>query len=145
MLIKIRYVLGFSLLELMLAISIVAILSSIAYPSYREHVARARRSEAQSAVMAIAQFMEKNYTATGSYILSTSGGVTTLPFYSIPKDSSNPYYIISLSNVTSSAFTVVATRAGTMNGDYCGDFTLDYTGVKSIKNAGSGVLISQCW
>lgn len=88
---------GFSLLELMIAVSVVAILAMIAYPSYREHIAKSHRIEAQSALVEVAQFMERNYTGLGTYVLPTSGSGSTLPFNTVPKNTASPSYTISLS------------------------------------------------
>ena len=42
---------GFTLIELMIVVVIVAILASISYPSYREFVRRSARSEAKTALL----------------------------------------------------------------------------------------------
>jgi len=42
---------GFSLIELMITVSIVAILATIAYPSYASFIRKAKRTEAQVALM----------------------------------------------------------------------------------------------
>ena len=47
---------GFTLIELMIVVAIVAILAAIAYPSYREHVVKSRRATAQSCLLEMAQF-----------------------------------------------------------------------------------------
>ena len=39
---------GFTLIELMITVAIIAILASVAYPSYRDHVAKGRRAEAKA-------------------------------------------------------------------------------------------------
>lgn len=73
------YVTGFTLIELMVTVVIVAILAGIAVPSYREHVIRANRSAAQAAMMDIAnreqQFLLANrrYADTAALV---SGGYT---------------------------------------------------------------------
>lgn len=138
--------LGFSLLELMIAVTVVAILSMIAYPSYREHIAKSHRVEAQSALMEISQFMEKNYTAAGTYTLPVSGSGSTLPFTTVPKNTITPSYTIALSggNGTTTGFTVIATRTGSMSGDRCGDFTLNQSGSRGLVNADSGITFEQC-
>jgi type IV pilus assembly protein PilE len=42
---------GFTLIELMITVSIIAVLSAIAYPSYQSYVARSRRADAQQFMM----------------------------------------------------------------------------------------------
>ena len=70
---------GFTLIELMITVVIVAILAGIAYPSYRNHVTQARRADAQSAIMQTANRLEKFFTYCNTYpaSLSLTGGWPT--------------------------------------------------------------------
>ena len=45
---------GFTLIELMIAVAVVAILAAIGYPSYTEHIRKSRRATAQAALMDLA-------------------------------------------------------------------------------------------
>lgn len=45
---------GFTLIELMIAVAVVAILAAVAYPSYTEHIRKSRRATAQAALMDLA-------------------------------------------------------------------------------------------
>ena len=58
---------GFTLIELMIAVAIIGILASIAYPSYQNYVKNARVSEGQAALMQAAQEMERCYTQFYEY------------------------------------------------------------------------------
>jgi type IV pilus assembly protein PilE len=58
---------GFTLVELLVTVSIVAILAVIAVPTYQEQVAGARRANMQGDLMRLAQFMERLYSETGCY------------------------------------------------------------------------------
>lgn len=50
---------GFTLIELMIVVAIVAILAAVGYPSYRDHVARSQRSQGQQFLADIAQRQEQ--------------------------------------------------------------------------------------
>ena len=69
---------GFTLLELMLVVVIIGILASIAYPSYRDFVLRAKRSEGKAALLKVQLAQEKyranhiNYGSLAQLGLSTS-------------------------------------------------------------------------
>ena len=132
---------GFTLIELMIVVAIVAILTAIALPSYREYVARGQRAQARAGLLQAAQWLERAATATGTY-------PTTLPAALASAPSDGPaVYAISLDAATSSAtaFTLNATRVdpGPQAADRCGDFALTNTGARSVANASAPA--AECW
>lgn len=127
---------GFTLLEVMIVVVIVGILAAIAYPSYQEQVAKSRRADAQTALMELAQFMERHYTANGSYL--EGANPPTLPFTESPKDAGAKFYDLSLQGTTATAFVVRAVPKGAQLGDRCGTMTLSNTGVKAAA-------ANDCW
>jgi len=68
---------GFTLIELMITVAIVAILAAIAYPSYTQYVMRGHRAAAQSEMMDIAnreqQFLLSNRSYADKVALTGSG------------------------------------------------------------------------
>ncbi|MCC6532969.1 MAG: prepilin-type N-terminal cleavage/methylation domain-containing protein [Burkholderiales bacterium] len=50
---------GFTLIELMIVVAVVALLAAVAFPSYRDHVARGQRSQGQQLLSDIAQRQEQ--------------------------------------------------------------------------------------
>ena len=59
---------GFTLLELMIVVAIVGILAAIAYPSYVDHIKKARRAEAKALLIQIANKQQQYYMDARSYV-----------------------------------------------------------------------------
>lgn len=66
---------GFTLIELMITVAIIAILAGIALPAYNSQIVKSRRTDAQRALIEYAQSMERYFTVNGRY--STAAGGTT--------------------------------------------------------------------
>ena len=69
---KARGVDGFTLVELMIAVAVAAILAAVAYPSYQEAVRRGKRAEGRAALMQLMQQQERYYSLRNSYIAFSS-------------------------------------------------------------------------
>tara|TARA_R110000772_G_scaffold27658_8_gene70214 strand:+ start:3181 stop:3663 length:483 start_codon:yes stop_codon:yes gene_type:complete len=68
---------GFSLMELMIAVAIVGIVSTVAYPSYQSYVVDSKRSVAQADLMGFAGQLERHKLANFSYAGAAQGGSDT--------------------------------------------------------------------
>lgn len=130
---------GFTLIELMIVVAVVAILGAIAMPSYSEHIRRGHRADARAGLLQAQQWLERAATATGVY-------PTTLPVeLTWSTDLSKRYTIGFLDGNTNAAYTLRALRRGSQAKDRCGDFTLSHTGVIDAQHVGSGTSAMECW
>lgn len=125
---------GFSLIELMVTVGVIAILAMIAYPNYVSQTAKGRRTEAMGLLLQYASKMERYYTENGCYRNKGTDGIcgttddtnTGLP--SVPTGS---YYTISLSSNTGLTFTLTATPIASTGQANDGTLTITNTGSKT--------------
>jgi type IV pilus assembly protein PilE len=119
---------GFTLVELMIALAIIAVLSAVAIPFYKQYVYQARRAEAQTALMGIAMDETEYYQDNYTYSSLT---LPTLTYYSLAF-SSTP---------TATSFTATATAIGSQSKDLdCLTLSINQLGIKSATGSGSN-----CW
>ena len=69
--------LGFTLVEVMIAVVIVGIIAAVGYPSYQSMMVSANRSAAQADLMGFASAMERHYATTFSYNGAATGSGNT--------------------------------------------------------------------
>ncbi len=133
---------GFSLIELMIVVAIVGILAAIAYPSYTNYVRRTHRAEIIELMSETAQNMERWYSKYGTY-----GDITTTPTATFTVPSSNTWYTVTMSNRSTSTYTLTAApKAGTlMASDACGTYSLKQDGSRTITGTGASVSLAICW
>lgn len=127
---------GVTLVELMIAVAIVAILTAIAYPSYQRYVARTHRDAAAACMSQVAQRLERFYTANMNY---TGAPTAALPCQQ--EGNLNLRYTISVSASTASTYTIQAapTQLQTSTDALsCGTLSITSAGRRTPTN-------NDCW
>lgn len=133
---------GFTLIELMVTVAIIAILSSIAVPLYSDQVRRARRGQAQADLMELTQLAERYHAVHNSYV-GFDTAAATLPLLRSPRQG-DMHYDIDVLNVTRNGYSLQAVPQGGQTRDTkCMTLTLTSVGVKGISG-GSGTA-ADCW
>lgn len=131
---------GFTLIEVLITLAIVAILTAIAVPNYSEYVRRSHRSNARTALLAAAQWMERAATAGGAYPLTVA----------IPAGfqgnlvEGGRYRVAGVSDGATFSFTATPELGTPQIADKCGTFALDQAGRKTVGGVATLTAL-ECW
>ena len=118
---------GFTLIELMIAVTIVGILAAVAYPAYLDQIRKSRRAEAQSALLNIAARQQQMLLDSRSYATSIGALNVTVP----AGVQANYTVALTVDSTTVPLFTVTAAPLGKQVADKCGTLGITQTGAKS--------------
>ena len=133
---------GFSLIELLIAIVILSIITTIAVSSYQGSVRKARRADAKADLMELAQLLERNYTEVNRFT-NASGNPVPLAYTQSPQQGLAFYNITYAAVPTAVTYILVASPAGAQVNDVrCMNLTLDHTGTKGASGPGG---VAECW
>jgi type IV pilus assembly protein PilE len=125
---------GFTLIELIVVMIVVAILAAIAIPNYSQYVQRGHRSSAQAYISDLASrqaqfFLDRRVYADNVAALNVPA----------PAEIANRYVVaIAANGGPPATFIVTATPTGPQSDDRCGALTINQAGAK-------GAAATRCW
>lgn len=150
---------GFTLIELVVAMVVIAILAAVAIPNYSAYVIRSKRNAAKTVLLDTANFLERAYTTNGCYSKPTSNDcvantgadrtITTVA----PTEGRASYRVV-LSAVDRNTFTLQAVPCGSGPNPACpggsDNFTDSECGTLQLTNTGARTVTgtapaATCW
>ncbi|MEX1994270.1 MAG: type IV pilin protein [Steroidobacteraceae bacterium] len=137
---------GFTLIELMIALAVVAITTSFAVASYRGHLLRSHRIEAAHALLGAAAEQEKFHLANGRYgdrLDAIAGGGP--PGLTTASRTAHGRYRLSVEWADASRYRIVATTTVERGDPLCARMFIDESGRRGALNAGGGDSTAKCW
>jgi type IV pilus assembly protein PilE len=118
---------GFSLIELMITLSVIGVLAKLSISSYTQNSFKANRAEAHTQILMIQSVYESIYSQTNRYPAAN----TLPPSASIPSTAHYSY----ATTLTATGYTITATPTGNqVNDTTCPSITLDSTGNQGPSN-----------
>lgn len=139
-----------TLIELVVVAAVIAILSTIAIPSYHSHVLRANRTEARAVLLALATAQEKFHLVCHHYAAELDPeqeGDCEAARLSFPTRSERGYYSLRITSSDAVSWTAESLPAGPpqANDRACQGFELAGTGRKRAWNAAAQDNAIVCW
>lgn len=125
---------GFTLIELMIVVAVIAILAAIAVPSYQQYIFRSKIPVGIDALSSFATRMEQRYQDVGNYGTGTACAVT------VPVAAN--FALACTLTKSGQGFTALATGSGAVAGV---EYSLDDVGTRVTLKHPSGVPAQNCW
>ena len=130
---------GVTLIELMVVIVVVAVLAAIAVPSYRNYIMRTHRTEARTALLALAAQQEKFYVQNNRYADTAEIDDAPPGGLGMPTTTEHGWYTLAIVDGDAAGYSATATAAGGQADDaHCASFSIDEAGVKDATS-------DDCW
>ena len=135
---------GFTIIEIMIVVVMIAILASIAIPSYTQYVTRAKSQEASSTLLSQRVKMEQFFQDQRTYVGACLPGTVA------PPPGGLKYFAIACGGLSNAGYTITATGncGGGVDASMCGfAFSIDQGNnrITVAVPAGWSLPAGNCW
>jgi type IV pilus assembly protein PilE len=120
---------GFTLIELMITVAIIAILAAVALPSYSAYVMRANVTDAVKGLSEMRLKLEQYFQDQRTYVGACMAGTLA------PPPTNTPNFTFACNALTATGYQVVATGVGSMAGF---SYTVDQANTQATASTGAG-------
>jgi type IV pilus assembly protein PilE len=149
-----RKLAGFTLIELMIVVAIVAILAAIAIPAYQKQILQSRRTSAKTALLDLSGREERYYAANNTYDPTLTDFYTTVDgtgALQVPNNTNEDYYSVTIAvtpatGTTPASYVATAVPVNSQAADAtgCGNYSITDLGVQGNTGTNSGAGTG-CW
>jgi len=134
---------GFTLMEMLIVVSIIAILAMIAIPGYNYVITKSRRTDAKVALTKAATVLEQCFVLHNQYNYKDASNVPCTPYSKTDAvvNSSDGFYKVVTTEISDTTYTLTASpndNSPQQSDNHCLNFKIDSNGNKSATN-------SDCW
>jgi type IV pilus assembly protein PilE len=145
-----RHLRGFTLVELMITVAILAIIVAVAVPAYTRQIQKSRRTDARNALLDLAGREERWLSVANSYSQNTadvgySGAwpvTTTNGYYNVTVTVPDPNAV----SPNNPSFIITATAVGTQANDTaCATFSVNQLGQQFATTSAAAPNTATCW
>ena len=138
---------GFTLLEVLTVVIVIAVLVAIAVPSWQQHVMRTRRASATEMLTHLQIAQERFFGRHARYATPDELSRAEPVGLGLPAASDTAPYRLTLDTAPDGlAFSATARANGAQAGDtYCVTFTIDHVGMRTATDAAGVDRSLDCW
>jgi type IV pilus assembly protein PilE len=143
---KTRPAAGFTLIEVVIALAIVAITTMLAAASYRGYILRSHRVAAVQALLAAAAEQEKYHLSYGRYgdRLDAAAGDDP-PGLPVASRTPGGHYSLTVASASAAEYRVVATATSDRSDPLCWSLSIDESGRRQATDSRGADSAGRCW